>query len=679
MTLIDRFNAAKAALTGQPNNSFLKMATRFMPTFGEPPRRSTADWIELYNKSPRMNPIHQIASDVATSVYGIYKVGDTKKIKLVGNDVEKILKKPNPNQTITGYVLFYITMAYLLLPAGEAFWLKERNGLGKVTELWPVPPNWINEIPSISKPYFTIHPLGNMNSSPIHVLPDDMVYFKKPDVTNPYLRGIGRAEGIGDEIETDEYMAKYAKRYFFNDAIPNMVIQMPGADETVVDRTEEKWNQKYGGYNNKHKTAFVNWDMKAQILKETYTEMDFIESRKYLRDLSNQHFCIPPELFGILENSNRSTIDAAYYLYTKNVLRKELKFIDDTLNVQLVPEFAKDEYLEHDNVVPEDEEFKLKKASEGLKNGGITVDEWRRANGWEELPDGKGKILYTPLNMIPTPLDESAIVVNMEPQQQELPNTGPPEKAVKKKLTPEHKNQMWYVFDKAAVKNERSFETTVKRFFQGQQYRVNAALEKGAKAIMKQNEDELLDWDEEDALFAAALSALWLASMKEGFEVANETYGLGLSWDVFNPRFKTFVEKYGLNQAKDINETTRDKLRKTLSEGIEAGESIPKLRDRVSQVFTEAKTSRARKIAITETHNTVGYGTFETYKGANLQKKEWLTTIDGREREWHAAINGEVVDIDKPFSNGLMFPGDASGPAEEVVNCRCVLLPILPE
>lgn len=678
MSLGQRFSLIKAALGSFPNESFMRMSQRFMPTYGEPPRRSTSDWIDLYNKSPRMNPIHQIASDVATSIYGIYESNDVKKTdKLKNTLIEKVLKKPTTDLTITQYVLFYITQVYLLLPSGEAFWIKERNGLNKVTEIWPVPPSWVLEIPSRTKLFFSVYPQGNTQANPIFVPPSDMVYFKKPDVTNPYLRGMGRAQGIGDEIETDEYMAKYEKRYFFNDAIPAMVGMMPGADETTIDRQTESWNQKYGGYNNKHKTAWLNWDAKIQILKETNKDMDFIESRKYLRDVSNQHFNIPPELFGILENSNRSTIDAAYYLYTKNVLRKELKFIDDVLNVQLLPEFGSN-IIEHDNVVPEDDEFKLKKASDGLKNGGILVDEWRKENGWEPLPDGKGQILYTPLNMIPTKVNESAIETNLEPQQQELAYKKTDNQYDKKALTTEQKNQMWHVIDKAAIKNERPFINALKRYFQDQQDKINKSLEKSVKQATD-NPDELLDWEEEGTILLAILTPLWLQSLKEGFTTINVTFGFGLTEDFMQPKFLEWIDQFGAEQVKEINNTTKEKLRKTLSEGIAEGEGIPKLRDRVSKVMTEAKINRAEKISRTETHNTVGYGTHETYKAARVQQREWKTTIDGRERDSHGAINGETTGINQPFSNGLMYPGDASGPPEEIVNCRCVELPILPE
>ncbi|MFX1570621.1 MAG: phage portal protein [Promethearchaeota archaeon] len=589
----DRINLIKGAFTRSPTKSFLRT---FMPTLGEPPRRSTQDWFALYNKSPRMGPIHQIASDVGSATYGIYNKTDSKKIKIKNHAIEQLLKVPNTDKTMTEYTLFYLTESYLLLPSGESFWLKERNKLGKVTELWVVPPHWVSEIPSKAKPYFTIQPTGNMQAQPVYVMPEDIVYFKRPDAENPYLRGIGRAEGIGDELETDEYMSKYSKRYFFNGAIPDMVGMMPGADEATINRTDEIWKQKYGGFNNAHKTAWLNFDAKFQILKENAKDMDYINSRIYLADATRQYFGIPPELFGDIKNSNRSTIDSAYYLYTKNVLRKELTFIRDVINRQLVPDFAENIFFEHDNVVPEDAEFELKKASEGLKNGGLTVDEWRRANGWEELPNGKGKILYTPLNMMPTPLDKKVVEVNMEPQQ-ELPKQES-EKTVKKKLTIEHKNQLWQVLDKAAMKNERPFINALKRYFQDQQNKLNDELQKAVKQATD-NPDDLLDWDEEAIILLGIMTPLWLQSLNEGFETVNVTFNFGLSENILQSKFLEWIDKFGAEQVKQINNTTKEKLRKTLSEGIADGESIPKLRDRDSNVMTEAKTSRAEKIART--------------------------------------------------------------------------------
>ena len=54
--------------------------------------------------------------------------------------------------------------------------------------------------------------------------------------------------------------------------------------------------------------------------------------------------------------------------------------------------------------------------------------------------------------------------------------------------------------------------------------------------------------------------------------------------------------------------------------------------------------------------------------------KQWDAALDDRTRESHQMVDGEIREIDEPFSNGLMYPGDPKGSAEEVIHCRCALL-----
>lgn len=60
-------------------------------------------------------------------------------------------------------------------------------------------------------------------------------------------------------------------------------------------------------------------------------------------------------------------------------------------------------------------------------------------------------------------------------------------------------------------------------------------------------------------------------------------------------------------------------------------------------------------------------------RGAEVVK-QWDSTLDGRTRESHIAVDHEIRELDEPFSNGLMFPSDPHGKAAEVINCRCALL-----
>ena len=60
-------------------------------------------------------------------------------------------------------------------------------------------------------------------------------------------------------------------------------------------------------------------------------------------------------------------------------------------------------------------------------------------------------------------------------------------------------------------------------------------------------------------------------------------------------------------------------------------------------------------------------------KGCDVVK-QWDATLDGATRPSHRQVDGEIKELDKKFSNGLMRPLDNNAPAGEVVNCRCALL-----
>lgn len=94
--------------------------------------------------------------------------------------------------------------------------------------------------------------------------------------------------------------------------------------------------------------------------------------------------------------------------------------------------------------------------------------------------------------------------------------------------------------------------------------------------------------------------------------------------------------------------------------------------------YTRIGYNNSIRIARTEGHRIQTTSTMHAMerakaKGADVLK-QWDSTLDDRTRESHAAVDGEIRELDKPFSNGLDFPGDPDGRPEEVINCRCALL-----
>lgn len=133
-------------------------------------------------------------------------------------------------------------------------------------------------------------------------------------------------------------------------------------------------------------------------------------------------------------------------------------------------------------------------------------------------------------------------------------------------------------------------------------------------------------------------------------------------------------------------DVTRLKKRITthVTRGISSGMTYAQVAQQISASMMGAYTNPggslayAMRIARTEGHRIQVQSTMNACQNAKDMGadvvKQWDSTLDGRTRPSHQKVDGEIRELDEPFSNGLMFPGDPAGGAGEVVNCRCALL-----
>lgn len=128
------------------------------------------------------------------------------------------------------------------------------------------------------------------------------------------------------------------------------------------------------------------------------------------------------------------------------------------------------------------------------------------------------------------------------------------------------------------------------------------------------------------------------------------------------------------NRLADVPDEIYDTVKSSLEDGLKAGETMDQLAARVKDTFGDIEAGRARTIARTETATAYGTGRMDAIKRSGLTMKSWLTGDDGHVRDSHtAAMDQGPIPLDDVFNNGLRYPGDPSGPPEEVINCRCVL------
>jgi hypothetical protein len=138
------------------------------------------------------------------------------------------------------------------------------------------------------------------------------------------------------------------------------------------------------------------------------------------------------------------------------------------------------------------------------------------------------------------------------------------------------------------------------------------------------------------------------------------------------------------NRLVGVPDEVFDLVAAQISQGVNLGEGIPKLAARVDNILSiedqERWPNRATVIARTETIGALNAGRNDAFKAFEEEQdpdepeleKFWLATDDSRTRPHHREAEGQRVPVGEPFrvgSSELMFPGDPSGPPEEIIQC----------
>ena len=432
-TLSTRLGVAARALVGIFNEQSGTQAHGmlggiFSGSSGDPPYRGTSNILSAYSTMPWLRAVAQrVATSVAASstqwrlyapssgqrrdVRIIQRAGDVKTRRALiqkadnGLDVVEshiLLDALNAaNSYMVGQSLFKVTQLHLDL-VGESFWIKERNAFGAPVAFWPVPPDWIEATPTPASRSYRVSFAAWQGT-----IPDtEVLWMADLDPANPYGRGTGLARSLSDELETDEYAAKHTRQLFFNRARPDMIIwpKSQGAHDIglqpdQVRRLEERWLDGHQGFWRAFKPFFVGREIQVHEVNQSLQELQLVELRKHERDTIVQVFGIPPELLGILNNSNRATIESADYLFSRWVITPRLEFLRAQLQERLIPEY--DDRLVLDFVSPVEEDRAHMLAAAKAAPWAMKVDEWRTLQGQEVLDDDAGQVHMMPLNLIP--------------------------------------------------------------------------------------------------------------------------------------------------------------------------------------------------------------------------------------------------------------------------------------
>ena len=137
------------------------------------------------------------------------------------------------------------------------------------------------------------------------------------------------------------------------------------------------------------------------------------------------------------------------------------------------------------------------------------------------------------------------------------------------------------------------------------------------------------------------------------------------------PNYKPDEEKLLLWNKQHINSA--------ITQAVLQGKAIPDVAKSLEKVTDMDKRAAVRnaRTAVTCAQNKARFDSYERAEELGIKmKKVWIATLDDRTRESHAELDGEEVDINEKFSNGLMFPADPDPDVEpsQIYNCRCRMI-----
>lgn len=393
-------------------------------------------------------------------------------------------------------------------------------------------------------------------------------------------------------------------------------------------------------------------------------------------------FGVHPVLTGLQAGTYENQDQALRQLYIRVALPLLELWLSD-LNRGLTPVFGEGTFLWYDrDAIPalsEDQDSLWQRATDGWEKGWLKRNEAREMAGYEA--DEGGDLYITDVNRLgsASPLD------NPEPETEGEDDSGNA-KAVKafNLSTEEQKVTLW----KARVDRQNRWEGLLEARFSN---------------ILDEERQELVHRLEQSNS-GDPLTLLPLVIRADRWTEPLNAAGLAIAEDfgeetlaglpkaraapltkqfegIFGVMFDqvlTFLGARAAESVKQITETTRNQLALTITQGVEAGESIPALAKRVDNLYLEQIIpNRSQVIARTETIRSSNFGSQAAALGTGLNlEKEYVATRDGRTRSSHEAADGQRLPIGSPYVvNGykMMFPGDPSlgAPAREVVQCRC--------
>jgi HK97 family phage portal protein len=287
-----------------------------------------------------------------------------------------------------------------LLLWGNAYAQIIRDGLGRVTALYPLLPNKTDvsraESGEIYYTYWrdTDEARNREERGGVKLEKTDVLHI--PGLSFDGLVGyspIALAKiAIGMAIATEDFGASF----FANGAIPGAILESP-KPVTNPAMLRNAWNSLYKGSRNYGRIAVLEEGVKYQTVGIPPDQAQFLETRKFQLNEIARIFRVPPHMIGDLEKSSFSNIEQQSMEFVKYTLDPWVVRLEQAMNMALLSPSERKKYVikfNLDGLLRGDYETRMRGYAVGRQNGWLSANDIRRLEDMNPLPPEEGGDRY---------------------------------------------------------------------------------------------------------------------------------------------------------------------------------------------------------------------------------------------------------------------------------------------
>lgn len=674
----------------------------FEKSYGHQPELPIQDYGPYLMRSP----IYTCATIRANMIKGLpfeaFRNIQNNKTLVERGALYELLHKVNPFWTFRK-LLEYTELSRCIW--GEAYWFLERGTSGRLPprEIWWARADQVrlvtDEIGYIAGYlYFPV-----VGGQPIEFSPGEVIRFPLANILDefsalPPVAPLRMASDLGHD-------AMGANRNLFRHGMMGggMVLPPKGATLTrdQAAELENKIEHRASGVDRSHRWTVMRYEFQMQPNAITPHDAEFLGTLNYSLEEAARVYGVPLDMIG--GQRTYENVQAAERAIWNNTLKPEADDLADTITEFLVPMFtgeADEVRVNYDDIdaLHESEDAKWERERGQLETGAITINEWREERGLESVVWGDGplweaKSQGTEKDPVEIATEEQELQATSNPLQgvETAGNDieGDQERAMSQErwaFGGEMHRIVWTRFARRLSEREERLQQVVQELFRRQMDSVKARVKNELRGEETNRQplprlerglaDEPFNMAEWIKKFREAMRVQLRQIVDESGSEAMDDLKIQKKFQVNEPQVRQYIETRAQRFAVQVNETTWDLLRKSIGEGIDAGEGLTSIMERVETVMGDRINSSAEIIARTEVGGAMNGGTRLAWMQSGVVTgKRWIAELDARVRDSHAEAHGQVVGLDEDFE-----VGDASGPGpgemgapEEDINCRCTM------